>query len=711
MERRLRIGRRGFLRLAGLAAAGTTLAACGGSGGSTGGGSSLSAGGIQTVPIQRQDFRYATPLTYRGRYREAPLLAQQVAAGKLPKVEERLPEVPYVVPNPWAVEGRYGGTMRWLCSDTTDWGTCHLVQESTYGHSPLRFLHDGQEIGPGLAESWSASADLTTWTFRFRRGLRWSDGHPWSVDDVLYWWEDEVMEPALGQVPPQEWRSGRGTPATPRKVDDTTLEMSYDSPTPLCADYAAAWVKRGLGPGWMDAKHYMSQFHIRYNRSLDADTWTTVYNQKMDWATNPDNPTMTGWRLKEYKQGEFAIFERNPYYWVIDRWGNQLPFIDTLVNTNNQDPQAMRIAMQQGKADLIDGFHVGITLSDVSTLVSTRSQNKLKITYWDSGSGTASLWFFNYDHQDESLRTLFRDKTFRQAMSLAYDRSRARKVIYFNEGEATTGTMSPKSIEFNTGQGATVYRQWRDSFVDHDPARARQMLDAIGVRMGSGGWRTLPDGSPLEITLDYPANTTNEHITKNQLLAQDWQAIGINARANPVTPTAFASQWAAGQLQTTTAWEVSDGPNDLFYAPWLVPQENSRWAPLEGTWYSLQGTSRANVDASVDPWHRSPPNLAPDQGGVVQRLQAIYRQATVEPDFLKRIHYVWQLMRVHIQEGPFFSGTVANYPQVIAFHQDMGNVPLRDQLPLHGFTNTWALPQPATYEPESYFWRNPDQHS
>ncbi|HEX4211992.1 MAG TPA: ABC transporter substrate-binding protein [Candidatus Dormibacteraeota bacterium] len=166
------------LRRAGVAAAGTALAACGDSGGSPHGGASLSASGLDTVPIEKQD----------------------------------------------------------------------LVPESALGHSPLRFLHAGLEVGPGLAETWSANAQLTTWTFRFRRGLCWSDGHPWTVDDVLLWWEDEVMEPALGQVPPQEWRSGKGTPATPRKVDEHTLEMSYDSPTALCADYAAAWDPAGWTP-------------------------------------------------------------------------------------------------------------------------------------------------------------------------------------------------------------------------------------------------------------------------------------------------------------------------------------------------------------------------------------------------------------------------------------------------------------------------------
>ena len=707
------IGRRDFLRLSSVAAAGAMLAACGGGGGGgSTGGSGTAGGAAGGLAANSTDIKYAKGLTYSGKYREAPMLAALVKQGKLPSIEQRLPQHPYVVPHDWVTQGKYGGTMRWVCTDTTDSQTSGNVQGAMYGHSPVRWLKDGQEIGPGLAESWEANKDMTVWTYHFRKGLKWSDGTPWTVDDILFWWNDIVGEPALHTTVPQELRSGKGTAATMLKVDDNTLQVKYDSPTPLAVDQAARAVKRGAGADWMQPKHYMSQFHIKYNKSLDAGTWAANFTTKTTWWKVPGSPVMTGWILKEYKQGQYSTWERNPYYYGIDRWGNQLPYMDSLTNTNLQDKEAMRLAIQQGKADYVDGYHIGLTLSDVSPIKSTQAVNDLEVLLWDSGSGTASMWFFNQDHQDDKLRNLFRNAKFRQATSLAYNRANARKVIYYNQGEATTGTMSPKAAEFNVGQGPQVYKQWRDMYVEYNPTKAKQLLDSIGLKDVNGdGWRELPDGSPLQVTLDYQANTSDEHITKNELLAKDWQAVGLNARPNPVTPTAFLIQWAAGQLQTYTAWEVGNGTDCLTYPNWLVPFDNQRWAPLQGQYLLLQGTPAADTQKDVNPWKRTPPRLEPDAGGPVEKLWNLYQQGRVEPDFMKRVQIVWQIMKIHMQEGPFFSGTVANYPQLVLHKRDMKNVPKREQLALHGFTNPATIPAPATYDPEAYFWQNPNAHT
>jgi peptide/nickel transport system substrate-binding protein len=704
------IERRDFLRLSAIAAAGTIVAACTSGGGGGGGGTSgTSSGG--TVQVTKNDIVYVKGLTYSGKFKEAPSLAAQVKAGSLPPVEQRVPQHPYVVPHTWVNQGKYGGNMNWVCSDTTDASTLNHIYNAMYGHSPLRWLHDGQQIGPGLAESWSANSDLSTWTLNFRKGLKWSDGQPWTVDDILFWWNDIVGTPALNQTPPQELRSGKGTPVTMNKVDDTTLQLQYDSPTPLAPDYIAMWTKRSIGPRWMDPKHYLSQFHIKYNKSLDPTTWVAAFTDRQNWNLHPDNPTMTGWRAKVYKQGQFASWERNPYYWVIDRWGNQLPYVDTIVMTNYQDSQAMRLAIQQGKADYVGGSQAGLNLSDVASFRSTQSQSNLNLTFWDSGSGTASMYFFNYDHADPKLRALFRNPKFVQAMSLAYNRENARKTIYFNQGEATTGGMSPKAVEFHVGDGPSVYKQIRDTWKGFDAEKAKSLLDSIGVKMPTGGqWRTMPDGSPLTITLDYPANTTDEHKSKNDLLSKDWQAIGINANPNPVVPTAFSQQWAAGALQMTTAWEVGDGPNCLTYSNWLIPQDNARWAPLQGQWFLLQKTNY-DAQASVDPWKRTPPNVQPEAGSAVDRIQKLYLTAPTEPDFMKRNNIVWQIMKIHVTDGPFFGGTVANYPQLVLHKNDLKNVPQHNDLTLNGFTNPWTMVSPGVYDPETWFWQNPSQHT
>jgi peptide/nickel transport system substrate-binding protein len=652
--------------------------------------------------------------TYTGAYQEAPMLAALVKAGSLPPLAQRLPEHPYVVPHSWLTSGQYGGQMQWVCNDTSDWGTTHYIQESMYGHSPLRWLNDGLALGPGLAESWVANADQTVWTYHFRKGLKWSDGQPWTVDDVIFWWEDEQHNAQLNPsgAAPIELKSGKGTPATMKKVDDTTLELHYDSPTPLSADFSATWVKRGIGPQWMDCKHYMQQFHLKYNSSLDKTKWVTNFQAKQDWATNPANPTMTGWRLKSYTQGQNSVWERNPYYWCIDKAGHQLPYVDGITQTNFQDPQVMRLQIQQGKADFVHGGFTGLNLSDVASIAATKTQNKLNVVLWDSGSGTASIFFFNYDYHEANMRKLIREPKFRQALSHAFNRAKARKTIYYETGEATTGTMSPKSVEYHVGTGAQTYAQWRDSYVEYNPDKAKQMLDALGVKQ-NGQWRTMPDGSPLEVILNYSAsqNPTGEHVKKDDQLAADWQAIGINTKLNPVTPTSVNTFWQNGQSMSKTDWEASDGPNSLINPTWLVPMEPSRWAPLEGTYYSLRGTPSEHNQDNIDPYQRTPPRMAPDPGGPVEKLWQLYDQAALEPTFLGRTKLVWEIMKVHITDGPFFQGTVADYPQIELVREDLKNVPTRDQLPQHGYVNTWAYPVLAAYDMETWYFTDPSAHS
>jgi peptide/nickel transport system substrate-binding protein len=157
-------------------------------------------------------------------------------------------------------------------------------------------------------------------------------------------------------------------------------------------------------------------------------------------------------------------------------------------------------------------------------------------------------------------------------------------------------------------------------------------------------------------------------------------------------------------------WEVSDGPNLLVYPQWLVPMESSRWAPLEGEMYHARGTSEYTSEQDVDPYKRKPPRLMPDEHGPIRALWDLFDRAISEPDPMQRHRLAWKMCRVHIDEGPFFQGTVAGTPQVEVASVDMGNVPRRENLATGGYVNTWVHPTPAVYDPEAYFWRNPDQH-
>ncbi len=295
---------------------------------------------------------------------------------------------------------------------------------------------------------------------------------------------------------------------------------------------------------------------------------------------------MTGWKLREYKNPVYSVWERNPYYWCVDKWGNQLPFADRVIWTNIQDPQVMRVQIQQGKADYCDGSFIGLTLADVAGIRSSRSQNDLNILYRDSGSGTGSALYFNLDYHDEKYRDLFREPRFQQALSLAYDRDNARKVIYYDQGEPTTGTLSPKCIQFHVGPGPRIYERWRKSFLGPNLERARNMLDETGVVDKNGdGWRDFPDGSKLEISIDYHGGSQaggSEYVRKDELLAKSWQQIGIKTNVNPIPTTGYDDSWAAGKIMTMSDQEIGDGPDYPLYPNWLVPVSNFEWPRCAG---------------------------------------------------------------------------------------------------------------------------------
>ncbi|HEY6737468.1 MAG TPA: ABC transporter substrate-binding protein [Actinopolymorphaceae bacterium] len=708
MSDRRGFGRRALLRAGAAGAGAAMLGAC------TGGASSDDRRPPANDGRPTARGSHAKPLTKPRRLAEAPSLAAKVEAGDLEPVTERLPADAYVVPHKWLEPGRYGGTLRLETPDTGHPSN----REYMYGHSLLRWLNDCLDIGPGLAERWESNDDASEWTFYFRKGLRWSDGAPWTTADILFWWEDLVLDDRHPAGAPDELRSGKGTLAKVTAPDDHTLVLTFDAPAPLTADRVANWVNGGVGangPIWMLPKHYLAKYHPRYNEKAPKD-WAAAggaFDVRSDFAKNPDCPTMTGWRLTSYREGHGTTWERNPYYWCVDRQGNQLPYIDRLEMTAVSELDVAKLHMQEGRVDYVHGPFMGIELTDVAAFQDAESRSGLRVLLWDSGAGGGATAMLNQDYQDEKIRALFRDKRFRRALSYAFDREAVRKTVYFGTGEKTTGTLSPKAVEYHVRpEGPALYERWRDSYVDHDPDEARRILDEIGVVDVDGdGKRELPDGSKLTLRLDHPTDTTPSRKQTCQLLARDWKAIGLETILNPVSPEAYPTRWSAGELMTNTTWELGDGPNHLVFPNFLVPIDPDRWAPLQGRFYAVRGTSAESSQRDVDPWKRTPPRLEPEPGGPIERLWQLYDRTKVEPDEMKRHRLVWEMIKIHIDEGPFMHGSVANYPKVILAHRDLRNVPDKKNLAQGGFVNPWIHPTPAAYDPETYFWQNPSKHA
>jgi len=644
------------------------------------------------------------PTVETSKFKESPVLAEKVKAGTLPKVDERLPKNPLVLA-PIDEIGKYS-TKRWR----TFWpggGWSGHFQESQYGHSALRWIDDGLGVAPGTCESWETNADNSEWTLHFREGLKWSDGEPCTVDDVLFWWND--LNKANGADNPDGvpdfGQDANGKLVQFIKVDDYTLTLKYGTPSPLCAKRLAMWVNANIGPRWIAPAHYLKQFVPKYN---SAATSFEEFNTKATTWTNPEMPSLNAWVLTKYEAGKSMTAERNPYYYAVDTEGNQLPYIDGQDWITFLDKEVELLQIRQGSIDH-SHFH-SQTLADIATLKDSADAGGYEVYLWDSGSGTAMMFFWNYDAKDDKVRELYRNPKFKQAISFALDRASIQKVVYYNTGILTTGTMSPKAFEFNfNAQAQEYFKKARDVYAAFDPDKAMALLDEIGCKVGADGFRTFPDGSPLEYRIDVQADAGKECVDVMEMAKKNWEAVGLNTIVNQVTPTAFGEEWFAGNLTFRTNWEVGDGPDHLLYPSWVVPNEPDRWAPLCGRKLQFEGTEQENSEADASPWDRQPPrynaNDAAYKGSAIEKIHEIYRKAIIEPDEVKRAEFVWQMWDIHISDGPFFIGTVANYPRIIIKSKQMTNVPTKEQLKLGGFVNPWIIPYPAVTNTETWSWK------
>lgn len=709
MDEHRELHRRSFLRLSAAAVAATGVAACQGGGSAESGQARRSGGGEASGKSSKNPRGSATqPIKPPVDLSEAPMLKRMVENGDLPPLAQRLPERPYVVPHHWLEAGKYGGALLINTRATDDAAN----KEYMYGHSPLRWLNDGLDIGPGLVESWESNEDTSEWTLHFRKGLKWSDGHPWSTDDIMYWWTDLVLNKEHPEEPPDDLRSGKNTVADLTAPDSDTLVIRFDTPSPIMPLRLAAWTKRGNGPTWMQPKHYLKQFHPAYNDQITSDDWFQRHDEKANWGINPESPTMTGWRLKSYHEGRSLTFERNPYYWCIGKDGDQLPYIDSIVMTAVDDAEVNKLQVTHGKVDYVHGPFVQITLADVSSLKEATDTSGLETMLWNSGSGTASMFMLNYDYPDDEMRALIREPKFRQALSHAFNRDEAQKSVYYKTGTKSTGTTHPKAIEYEVNDhGRALYRKWRDAYVSYDPEKAKKLLDELDVvDRDHDGMRELPSGAKLKVLLQYPADASAEDLKLNNLRKRDWEAVGVSAQLDPGSPASWGDQWNAGKLMSYTTWEVSDTP--LIYPAPVVPVPPAHWAPLHVQAFALQAANpkKLQEQADVSPWKRQPPwMLAPD-GSTIDRLWKIYAKARVASDQLSQIHQLWKIYKIHIEEGPFFIGVIANQLQVIAVRHELHNVPRRANLTNGGWVNAWTHPTPAVYDPETFFWKDPDKH-
>ncbi len=279
---------------------------------------------------------------------EAPMLAERVRTGVLLSGGERLPDNPLVLV-PVDEIGRYGGELhRALTGEIIETrGVTKTLNENLMGYErPI-----AKSIQLNLAESFELENENRTAVIRIRKGVRWSDGHPFTVDDILFWYDDVVMNDEAREdrdiFPPTEWIIG-GAPARFEKLDDHTLIITALEPlgrvqVSLCQDRIAY------------PKHFWSRYHPEYNPEATYKDFRARTKEHLRIYT-PGVPTLSAWMPFEWIRGQQITFERNPYYWKVDTAGNQLPYVDRLVFRIVQDPQVILLRFVAGELDLFGRY-------------------------------------------------------------------------------------------------------------------------------------------------------------------------------------------------------------------------------------------------------------------------------------------------------------------------------------------------------------------
>jgi peptide/nickel transport system substrate-binding protein len=636
----------------------------------------------------------AVPTVASSKYKEAPALAEQVKAGKLPPVDMRLPKVPLPL-SPIDQIGKYGGRLRKMWMG----GWNGFAQEEQYGHSALRWIDDGLGIAPGMCDKWSTNADNSAWTVHVREGLKWSDGQPCTVDDIIWWWDNLTVkgDASYPDPIPDFGQDANGKLVTLTKTDDYTLTLTYGTPSPLTAKRLAMWVNACIGPRWIVPAHYCKKFHPKFNTEIkDFKSMNDLLNT---WS-NPDIPVLNHWIVTKYDAGKSMTMERNPYYYAVDTAGNQLPYIDGVDYINVQDAQVELLQIRQGSIDHAH-FH-NQALADVSTLLDNADAGGYEVYMWDAGDGTGECYFPNYDYPNrdpkgKKIFDLYRNPKFKQALSHALDRPTIQKLVYYGMGFPSTGTMAAKAFEFNfNAEAQAFFKKARDIYVAYDPEKAKALLKEAGYA-----------GEEFRIDQQSTAGKTSNQIL--EIAKKNWEAVGIKVVINPVTGTAFDPLWQSGQGSVHNNWGIGDGPDHLLYPSWMVPNEPARWAPLTGRLLQFAGTEQENTEAEISPWDRKPPRFNKKDpeyiGSTAEKIHKIYAQAIIETDEIKRAKFVWQMWQLHMDEGPFVIGTVANTPYPIIKSKKLTNIPTKEQLKLGGFTGPWIIPSPAVYNPETWSYK------
>lgn len=586
------------------------------------------------------------------KFSEAPELRVKVAAGELPPVQQRLPEEPKVL-DPLEEIGQYGGQWREVWKGVTQpWPITRSQEEKL-----IQFTFRGDELVPNLSKSWEISEEGRVFTFHLRKGVKWSDGAPFTADDVLYHFEDEILNEEIVPGFPG-WLTIDGEPVKLEKVDSYTVRFTFAKANPLFLMVFAWRNEEFYAP-----KHYRKQFHPRYTAAEELEkmakkngfsNWQELYRAKCDltwgkWSiVNPEHPTLRAWKVTKEPGAIRTTFARNPYYWKVDPQGNQLPYIGEIVWDQVLDEQMITQNAIMGKVDYETWMMEEV---DWPLFKEYEEKGDYRALEYEDTNCTKALIMPNYDTDDLVLRDLFHNAEFRKALSLAINRDEVNQLVYDGLGNPMQAAIPPGSPYYS--------EEWATAYVEYNPKEANRLLDEIGLdKRNKEGWRLRSDGDVL--TLHIESITGPERVKPLELVTDYWNKVGIKTTLKVIQRTLWETRAMANEIDIIT-WDSFGGafPNFLLDANLFVPngevQPITPWKEYS-RWYASGGKEG-----------REPPPK-------IRELQQLYAKAISAVDPEERNGYAREIVNLH-KENIWLIGVVSQIPYLVIAKNHMRNVP------------------------------------
>lgn len=618
------------------------------------------------------------------KFAEAPMLAQLVTSGQLPPVDQRLPAEPLVL-KPLHETGKYGGTWRRAFTGPADGENMNRVMAT----DKLLFAdYTGTKINPSVAREWKVSDGGRTITLVLRKGMRWSDGQPFGADDLIFWFQDLYSNKELTPTGTAEMSIG-GKPGTFEKVDDQTVAVKFPDPYPMFVDVLAGFTLVGSGhslggtnnggfQGAYAPAHYLKQFHPKYaaKEQLDQriaearqDSWVNLIKFKNNYQLNPECPVLTPWRTVSPINTANWVLERNPYFWVVDTQGNQLPYFDRVSLNLAENLEVVNLRAMAGEID-VQTRHMD--LQKLPAFLDNRSKGGYDVRLDPVSDSAATSLQVNLSYEaDPEVAKWLTNKDFRRALSMGIDRDQINEAFFL-------GTGVPSSVAPEDTAADSPGPEWRTRWSTYDPKQANDLLDKIGlVKKDSEGYRLRTDnGERLRIEITTVAAAFLPWAQQMEMVSQQWKKIGIQGDVKETERNLAVTR---NQNNETQIYVWGAGTEDLFLFPrHELPVEPAEpfTGPLYAKWYSSGGTA----------------GKAPTDPDLLKALDLLRSGSSLEE--AERMQ-VGKEIRKLIVDNQWVIGTVGFVPNVRIISNKLGNVP--ERLAWRARTRTPGASHPATY--------------